>query len=234
LHPEVKQLLQLQQLDQEIARIRKDLVSLPQEEHKRERRLQVVRRVHDDKKAALLDSEVKARATEKSILQADEEVKKLETRLNGVKNNAEYQATLLHIESVKRERARLEEEGVALLEQVETLRADVHKALAEATQEQKVFEQFHKEAAELRARREGEAARVAERRPGLASGLPRDLVERYEKLFQVRDGLAVCPIEKQVCQGCYTSVTTADYARLVAGTSIVQCGSCKRILYLPE
>jgi len=31
----------------------------------------------------------------------DEELKKLEERLNSVKNNAEYQATLLQIESVK-------------------------------------------------------------------------------------------------------------------------------------
>jgi predicted nucleic acid-binding Zn-ribbon protein len=232
VHPDVQKLLQLQQLDQEIARLNKDLVSLPAEEQKREKRLQTLRRTAEEKKALLQSGEVNARQNEVSIKQAEDEIKKLEGRLNTVKNNAEYQATLFQIEAVKKEKGRLEEEGIKGYEQIDALKQALTQAQGELAEEERVFAAFQEEARALRGRREAEVATVAARRPPLLHGIPRDLLERYEKLFQTRDAQAVAPIEGQICQGCYTSVTTSEYARLVGGTSIVQCGSCRRILYL--
>ena len=234
MHPDVRKLLELQKVDQQLAQVRKDLEALPAEETRRRRRLEKLEAQRDERKQVLTQAEIESRQTETGIKRADEEIHKLEVRLNSVKNNAEYQATLLQIEAVKRERGELEEEGLALLDRIEGLRAELQEAEAAVAKERAVFEEFQAEAAKERERLERELDRIGAGREGHTDGIPPDLMDRYTRLFEVRDGLAVCAAEGQVCTGCYTSVTTNDYARLLSGSSIVQCGSCQRILYLAE
>ena len=119
MHPDVRKLLDLQEIDQEMAVLRRDLDSLPREEARRRSRLDELNQLREQHRSAMDIAEVRSRTIEKSIQASDDEVKKLEDRLNGVRNNAEYQATLLQIESVKRERDTMQEEGLALLDQLE-------------------------------------------------------------------------------------------------------------------
>lgn len=232
LHPHVQKLIALQKVDQEIASLRRDLDSLPMEEQRRRRRLDDLERVRTERKEAANRAEVEARTQEKAIKQGDDEIKKLTERLNVVRNNAEYQATLFQIESVKKERDQAQERGLELLDQVEGLKAGAEEAQKAAAEERKVYDAFQVEAAKIRDQRGQAAAAVESRRAALAQGIPLDLLSEYEGLFKVRSGIAVAPVERTTCQGCYTAITTNDYARLLGGTSIVQCGSCQRILYV--
>jgi predicted nucleic acid-binding Zn-ribbon protein len=75
---------------------------------------------------------------------------------------------------------------------------------------------------------------VSAGRAALIDGIPPDLLAKYSTLFAVRGGVAVCAVEGDVCTGCYTSITPNDQARLLGASSIVQCGSCQRMLYFPE
>jgi predicted nucleic acid-binding Zn-ribbon protein len=234
VHPQVKKLLELQKLDQQIASLRRDLDALPAETAKRSKALDAKRQDAANKEKAVQENELAVRNLELSTKQADEEIKKLDGRLNTVKNNAEYQATLLQIESSKRERDRVQEEALALLDKLAPLKAAFTEARDAAAAEGKVFEKFQDEARKLVAAREAEVAAVAAGRTGLVAGIPRDLLDRYDKLFKSRDRLSVCAVEGQVCQGCYNRITMNDIARLRGGASIVECGSCNRILYLRD
>lgn len=234
MHPDVKRLLDLQSIDQEVAALRRDLDSLPREEARRRKRLDELVQTRDEGKAALDKAEVVSRSLETTIQQADEEVRKLEARLNGVRNNAEYQATLLQIESVKRDRDSTQEEGLALLEKLEGQGAALSEAETAAAAEGEVFKQFQEQAVGLREKSGAELEQVMKRREAKTEGIPLDLMENYQTLFGVRGSQAVCAVESRVCQGCFTNITTNDTARLMGGSTIVTCGSCQRILYLPE
>lgn len=232
MHPNVKKLIELQRVDQEIAALRRDADSLPAEEQKRRRRLEEVERAAHEKKEKTIQSELDARALEKSIRQADEEIKKLGDRLNVVRNNAEYQATLFQIESVRKERDQAQEDCLQILEALETLKLESETAEQRLAEERTVFEQFLAEAGRLRELTQRQIDAVIHRRHAAAEGVPPDVLADYERLFSTRNGLAVCAVEGGYCQGCYSKVTTNDTARLMGGSTIVQCGSCQRILYL--
>ena len=234
VHPQVKKLLDLQQLDQKIAHIVKDIESLPAETLKRQRQLDLKRADVAAKEKAFVETELQIRSLELSTKQGDDEVKKIEGRLNSVRNNAEYQATLLQIESVKRERDRAQEEAIGLLDKLEGLVAGRDQARAALKAEESTFAEFQAEAAKLRAAREAEAAKIAVGREKLLEGVSPDLLRNYEKLFKSRQRIAVAPVELQVCQGCYNRITVNDIARLRGGSSVVECGSCNRILYLRD
>lgn len=231
MHPQVKKLLELQKVDQEIASLTKDIDSLPVEEQKRRRKLDELERVLADKKAALTKADLDARALDKAVRGNDDEIKKLNDRLNVVRNNAEYQATLFQIEAVRKDRDVTQEECLKLLEAIEAIRPEVTAAQAAVDAEREVFEGFLAEAAQLRTSRAGAIASVRERRKAMAEGIPAELLAEYEGLFKTRDRLAVCEVRDAYCQGCYNKVTPNDAARLKGGASVVRCGSCQRVLY---
>jgi len=119
VHPHVKKLLELQKVDQEISSLTKDIDSLPAEEAKRRRRLEEVDRKAAESRARMVKADLDSRALDKAVMGSDEEIKKLNERLNIVRNNAEYQATLFQIEAVRKDRDVTQEECLKLLESIE-------------------------------------------------------------------------------------------------------------------
>ena len=233
MHPDIRKLLEVQKVDTEIARIQRDLDSLPKEEARRSEAVAKAKAACEQARQVLSENLVRSRENEVSIKAADEEVEKLESRLNVVQNNAEYQATLLQIEAVRRERGGLEEEGLGFLEGLEGRKEVVAEWGKKLEDEESTFAGFMAEANKLKDSAEAELARVSDGRDALVDGVPKDLQDKYKTVFQSRDSLAVCAVEGGVCVGCYTNISPNDTARLIGAQSIVQCSSCDRLLYLP-
>lgn len=234
MHPDVRKLVEVQKVDQEIARVRKDLDSLPREQASREKKLNDLKKAAELKKNVFVEAEMEIRRLEGQVKSSDEEVKKLDGRLNLVKNNAEYQAILFQIDAVKKERSAAESEALQKMELIEGLKATAKEAQGLVAEEEKVYAAFLAEAKVLRAAREAEVAKISVGRADLIAGIPKDLLNRYERMFASRDFVAVAAVENQVCQGCYTQITRNDLAKLMGKSTIVLCGSCQRILYLAE
>ena len=231
MHPHVKKLLDLQKVDQEISSLTKDIDLLPAEEQKRKKRLDELDRVATEKRARQQKADLDARALDKAVRGSDDEIKRLNERLNIVRNNAEYQATLFQIEAVRKDRDVTQDECLKLLESVEALKGEVAIAQAAHDEERKIFDAFLGEAEKLRASRAGAIGVGRERRKAMVDGIPADVLREYEGLYKTRDRQAVAPVQDSFCQGCYNKITMNDTARLLGGTTVVRCGSCQRILY---
>lgn len=234
MHPHVQKLLALQKVDQEISSLTKDLDQLPEEESRRRKRLEALERAASEARGKLQKAEVDSRMLDNTARGADEEIKRLNQRLNSVRNNAEYQATLFQIESVRKDRDATQDEGFKLLEQLEVLRAECAAAEQARDEERKVFDGFLAEAEHLRASRADEVGAARARRGPLTEGIPPDLLREYDGLYKTREHLAVCAVDDGFCQGCYNKITLNDTARLMGKTTVVRCGSCQRILFLNE
>ena len=234
MHPDVKQLLQVQQVDQKIARLRRQADSIPRERSQRQTKLDSLKKTAAEQSAAKIASDLRQRDLDLSIKQADSEIKNLEGKLGLIKNNAEYQAILFQIEAVKKERDAYEEETLLLLDKSGPLEESLRAAEAAVAADQAVFDEFVAKADALIGAQEAEISSVSAGRDELLDGIQVELVEEYARLFEVRENLAIVAAEAQYCQGCYTQFTVNDLARLQGGKSIVRCSSCQRILYLPE
>jgi predicted nucleic acid-binding Zn-ribbon protein len=232
VHPHVKKLLELQKVDQEISSLTRDIDALPAEEAKRRRKLDELERVMAEKRLKLQKTELDSRALDKAVRGSDDEIKRLNERLNIVRNNAEYQATLFQIEAVRKDRDVTQDECLKLLEQVEAQKPELAAAEAAHAEEKKVFDAFLAEAEKLRQSRAGGIAEARARRVGFTDGIPPDLLREYDGLYKTRDRQAVSPVQSSYCQGCYNKVTMNDTAKLMGASTVVRCGSCQRILYL--
>ena len=177
-------------------------------------------------------AELRTRELERAIKQSDSEIKNLEGKLATIKNNAEYQAILFQIEAVKKERDGYEEETLVLLDRAGPLEEELKKAQDAVAAEEKLFAEFKEQAEALLAEQEKEIQSIGAGRDALLDGVPPELIDEYDRLFEVRESRAVCAAEDQYCQGCYTQFTMNDLARLQSGKTVIRCSSCQRILYL--
>jgi predicted nucleic acid-binding Zn-ribbon protein len=232
MHPHVKKLLELQKVDQEISSLTRDIDALPAEEQKRRRRLDELERTLAERRARQQKTELDSRALDKAVRGSDDEIKRLNERLNVVRNNAEYQATLFQIEAVRKDRDVTQDECLKLLETVDAQKAEAASAEAAHAEEKRVFDGFLAEADALRKSRAGAIAEARERRKAMTEGIPPDLLREYEGLYKTREHLAVAAVQDSYCQGCYNKITMNDTARLLGQSVVVRCGSCQRILHL--
>jgi predicted nucleic acid-binding Zn-ribbon protein len=232
VHEHVQKLLDLQKVDQEVTSLTKDIDQLPAEEEKRKRRLDQLERAATEAAAVLQKAEVESRSADSAARAADEQIKKLNERLNVVRNNAEYQATLFEIESVRKDRDQLQDDGLKLLDQMDELKATADATKKAYDEERAVFDGFLAEADKMRSERADEIAAARAKRDAAAEGVPPDLLREYEGLYKTREHMAVAPVEDSYCLGCYNKITMNDVAKLMGASGVVRCGSCQRILYM--
>ncbi|HTQ80382.1 MAG TPA: C4-type zinc ribbon domain-containing protein [Thermoanaerobaculia bacterium] len=184
------------------------------------------------------------RAAEGAITDAQEKLKKYQQQINKVSTQREYGALLQEIDGAKAQITACEEQAFSSLERLEQTQRDL------AAQRESFRELDQRYAAEL-ARWEAEkpevAARVAEleaRIEALKGKLPRPLFSQFQRIRERHGGTALAPVRllerpgkgprEWHCGVCNYRVRPQVVVEIGNSPDLVQCDSCKRILYLPE
>jgi len=135
------------------------------------------------------------------------------------------------VEALKKRRGELEDRALEIMSQVELAEA----SLAELESRLKALEAEWRDrqqrlAAEIE-RLEGVVSGLGGERGPLSAGISAPAVELYQRIKKQK-GSAVARVEQGRCRGCGISLSTAELQRAKGG-SLMQCGSCGRILFLP-
>jgi predicted nucleic acid-binding Zn-ribbon protein len=186
------------------------------------------------------------RTAEAAVADAQEKLKKYQQQINRVTTQREYGALLQEIDTVKAQISASEEQALSSLERNEQAKRDLESKM------ESFRELDERYAAEL-ARWEAEKPGVAEQADGLRAriktlreGLPRPVVSQFDRILERHPGSALAPVRpierpgrtmrEWHCVACNYRVRPQTVVEIRNGTSgLVQCDSCKRILYLePE
>jgi predicted nucleic acid-binding Zn-ribbon protein len=135
----------------------------------------------------------------------------------------------LEVQSLKGQKGAMEERVLLLLEKVDPARealAAVDAEIATVTAEKKRLEAIIK--AEWK-KIDAELARKEERKKQAMIPIPEDMVEMYEKLRGIKDGVAIGRFENGICGGCHMTLSSAEQAEALAGDP-PRCVHCRRIL----
>ena len=231
MHPELEQLLVLQDRQQKIKQIQTEIKTLPLQRNDLESQLaasaagvealkQKRRQVEMDRKKLELDVGTRA-----------ETISRLKTQQYQTRKNDEFQAIGHEIERYENEIRRLEDEELEVMLEADKLKAEIEAAeiTAKATKESisRQLNDLETKSQTLESRQE----ELAKEREALASKIDVDLLNRFERLFNSKGDAAVVAIEHGVCTGCHMKVTTDTASRVKAGKEIVSCENCGRILY---
>jgi predicted nucleic acid-binding Zn-ribbon protein len=225
----------LQELDQDLYRVKGELVRVPAERNRRrgaiDQKLQRVREYDSD--LAKLRQQVKeiedhTKANRQRILKLDREA-------GNTSDQALIAAYQHEARSLKRDSAEVDDEGLKLVERIEALDAERKALEAEVEADEQVYADFAANAeAEIAAASARHEQMDAERRRRMGDGIPPDVLGLYERLLEAREGIALAALEGRVCQGCYMSVPPNLVVKLTRAREIVQCSNCQRILYVND
>jgi len=225
----------LQEIDQQIFRVREELRRLPAERAQRRAQIDTQRAAREQMVASARDLRFRIHEIEDLTTQQRQRMRKVEHQANSTRSDMALLAAYQHeIRTLKREISSSEEEGLALVDQAEAAEADLARLEAEIESAEAVFGEFsgnvERELAQARQRLE---RLQQERRQRHDSGnIEPDALALYERLLEAREGIALAELDGRICQMCFMEVTPNQYVRVVRGTEVVQCPSCDRILHL--
>lgn len=232
---QLKALIELQKLDGEIYRLRRDLATQPvqaarlkDEQAKRTLGLQTA-------EARAKSLELKRNQLEAELGSKEQQIKKLQTQTYQVKTNREYSALQLEVEGLKADKSVFEEEILKLMEEVEQAKAQT----ASEKEQLKVQEgelknrldQIDQESLKIKSAIEQlQAARAA-----LVPKVDPKVLKQYERILERKEGSALVPVRGNSCSGCNMLLPPQAINEVMMNTRLIPCESCARILYIePE
>jgi len=232
---QLRTLIDLQAVDTRIAALEAEAARLPRQIEALQQALADAKKTVDTLKAKSDQTKKDLRAKEKDLEVVAGKRAKSETRLYEVKTNKEYSAILIEIEDIKQEKARTEEEILALMETQEHLVVDVRDAEARYKTREQQARQDESVVRTKLAAVEAELETVRVEREARARELPRPLLTDYERLLKGCAGLAVAAVTTAaICGGCRVAIRPQAILELRAATGPLLCESCGRMLYWQE
>lgn len=230
--PLAAQLYKLQMFDSRIGSLEASLASLDDGSTLRVQ-LEEVRTAEDAARTDLHDRQARLHALELELQSTTGRTKKLELDLYSgrVSNPKELQAMEQDIQMLSRQRGRMEDDMLNLMEEIEKLLADVRRLEVQRQAKEQVL------AAHLEAYRQrgdsltGELETVRAERGAYAPQIDADLLRRYERLRSRKEGVAVVTIADGICGGCHFKLPERLVARVKEEDVVLTCEECGRLLY---
>jgi predicted nucleic acid-binding Zn-ribbon protein len=228
-------LVDLQEIDEDLFRLRRELARLPAERNKRraeiDARIQKARELQGE----VLKLQMSEKETEDAARASRQRIMKLESESSRCSDQALLAAYSHEIRTLRREISDGDEEGLKVVEKREARENERKEILASVEADEADYATYTVNVdAEIAAASKKERALAKDREKRVGNSVPRDVRDTYEKLIEARDGMALAALEERTCQGCYIQVPTNVYVRLARGRDLVQCPNCQRILYMRD
>jgi uncharacterized protein len=231
VHPDLEQLLVLQDRQQKIKQIQTEVETLPLQRKNLEEQLQASVAGVEALKQKGRHVEIDRKKLELDVGTRTETISRLKTQQYQTRKNDEFQAIGHEIERYENEIRKIEDEELELMVEADRLRADLG---VEEKKSATVKESVARQRGDLESKSKTLQSRLEEltkERVEIAGKIDEDLLGRFERLFKSKGDAVVVALEHEVCTGCHMKVTTQTAHRAKAGKEIVSCENCGRILY---
>ena len=182
--------------------------------------------------AAVLSEKEKLRLEKDRVFQ-DEGRKAMDKRMrmNRIKNAKELQALQREIDLMRQTNGDLEEELIRIMQEVDTVKAQIEAKETEMAAMQEDWRAKQKELGEQIQGIDEAVLEAATRRQTIAGQVTGDLISRYELIFSRRGGTAVVEVSAGICQGCFMNIPPQLWNEIIRNEKLHLCPSCQRILF---
>lgn len=225
-------LLDLQDIDLQIDRLVEKRRSLPELAAYKtaHETLQALERERVSEAGSLKTLELDLDKAEGELQLLEIKLEEHETRLfAGGMSARETEHMRLEVQSLKGQREAMEERVLGMLEGIDPARERVAEIEAEIerveTTKRELDQSIKKEWGAI----DGELARKEERKHDAVAPIEGELLELYEKLRGIKEGVAVAAYDHGVCGGCHMALSPAEHEEAFS-TDLPRCVHCRRIL----
>jgi len=225
----INDLLALQRLDIRVQTLSEFLADAPRREADLAAARAAAKAEMDAKALEFENAKKELRRQEKLLVDGEEKLKQITAKLNQVKTNKEYEASLREIEEQKKVNGRIEEQIIRLFDEVEEADQAIGQIQEEWKKKSAEFDAIESEQKALFASATAELAVKKAERETAAAAVPEEQMKIYRRLASfLKRPLARA--DKEVCLGCHYQFPAQRYNMVLKGQEIICCPNCQRIL----
>lgn len=177
-----------------------------------------------------LDVDIKGRSTH---------VAKMREQLNSVRTNKEYAALLQQINSEKADVARIEAKAMEMMQGLDTRKGAIADRQKVEQSEVSRLDQLKAEVEQAKQQYGGRLNMLMKRRDEAAAQIDKDTITQFTRLSDRYEGEALAELlrpnprlDEFICGGCNMSIQTDRANSLRTRDEIITCKNCGRILHI--
>ena len=233
-------LLDLQAVEHDLAAVRARLRARNNAVKVQRHQVEKLQAEHEELHEKAMSRRREADRIELDLKTDEEAVAKLRTSLNTARTNKEYAAILTQINTKKADNARIEEQALQIIQEVETIQAESDELASKIETEQRKLSEVEQSSADEIARLNHMTETLTARRKEAADRIPPDALAMFERIAASYDGDAMALVEvhgkkpphSYVCGGCFMTLNPEHVNALQVRDEVRICDNCNRILYL--
>ncbi|MPZ52373.1 MAG: hypothetical protein GEU79_06500 [Acidimicrobiia bacterium] len=230
--PALADLLDVQELDLQLDRLRHERQSLPELDRYKKvaNDLSKVEKRLEKEGAELRQLELDTDKADGELTIVESHLEETEKRLfSGGMSARETENMRAQVDQIRTQKGTAEELVLGLLEKLDTSRDIVKTTEGEQATLNQEKESLESQIKGIWKRIDAEMERKQQRRDEAVAPVPADLVELYDKLRQSKEGVGIAALANGVCGGCRLSLSALERSE-VAEMDPPRCVHCRRLL----
>lgn len=231
MHPDVKTLIELQQVDQNISELTSKIETFPLETQTLKKQLDEFTRAYEARKSHHASSQKERRDLEGEVQAIRAKISKHKDQLYQVKTNEQYRAMLHEIEGEEGNVRKAEDRILEKMLEAEQIDHAIREAAERLDSEKARVDAEIKRLDAARRQAEQERDELLRRRASMAESVSGEILAQYEKLRKARGGAALAEVRDSLCTGCHVRLRPQAYNDVRSSDFLMTCETCSRILY---
>jgi uncharacterized protein len=234
VHSDLKAVIEVQQLDQQVAELTVQIDSLPKQIQTQQSQLDDFIHAHEERKKRLAANLKERKDLEGDIKVIQEKITKHKDQLYQVKTNEHYRAMRKEIEGEESNIRKIEDEILEKMIEAEDIQKLIQEAAARLEGEKARVAAEIKRLEDVRQKDLDERERLQSRRKEVAAVLSSSVLALYERIRTYRTGAAVAEVRDGLCTACNVRLRPQVYNEIRASETVMTCENCSRINYYLE
>ena len=228
---DLQSLIELQQIDAQIAALRAEIAALPKHVAEIEKKLAGSRAKVEAAHAAAKADETAKRKHESDIQDQQQKISKYRDQSLNVKTNDEYRALMHEIKFAEDKIATSEDKILEIMVAADTRKEVLKHAEAELKADTAENEREKEAARERTAADEAALVELNAKRDELRKGVTENALYHYDRVLKMRGTALAAVYENQLCSACSVLLRPQVYQEVITNQQFMTCDYCKRILY---
>ena len=231
MNTQLQNMIGFQQIDLKIRQLQERTHEIPESIEEFNGTLAENRKELEAAEALLGEENSRRRGLELEVEALRETLSKYRSQLMEVKTNKEYEAMLQEITTAEGEIAKKEDrilEGMMVIEEKEQF---TEKGRREFQQKEKEVLQKRSELEKFASEAQAQIDDLQQEKGQLRGQIPEELIQQYERIAIVRNGVALAEVKDQSCQGCHVRLRPQFFAEVKTNQEMMTCENCNRFLY---